>query len=264
MNIFLFEIKSSLKSTLIWILMLGIVAVGFIQVFPAFYSGSAELIKMLENYPKELLEGLDFDPNQFFTILGFYSFIAVYVQVMVAFQGFILGLQVVGRETKAHTMDFLITKPVRRSTILTMKLAAIVTILTVTNLCLFAFTFVGMSITGETFSMVGLVLVSFVMYLCSIIFASIGILLGATLRKLRSIAPYALGIVTGFFILNMMKGIFDDPWIQWLSPFQFFDKFEVISTQSLDPIFLAWSCFLILAMIGVSYLVYTKKDIHAL
>lgn len=264
MNIFTFEIKSNLKSTLIWMLVLCLVAFLFLQIFPIFYESSASLIEMLQNYPKELLIALDFDPDQFFTVLGFYSFIAVYIQLMAAFQGIIVGLGTMGRETRTRTSEFLLTKPVTRPMVFAMKVASIFTILAVTNLVLLIATILGLGVIDEPYSMGGLLLVSLSTFILQLIFASIGIFCGATFRKLRSIAPVSLSVVFGFFVLNMLKGVFDDPWIRYFSPFQFFDKFEIISTRSFEPVFLMWSLALIVLLVGSSFIIFVRKDIHAL
>jgi len=61
----------------------------------------------------------------------------------------------------------------------------------------------------------------------------------------------------------MLKGIFDDKWIRYFSPFQFFEKYSIIATKSFDSVFLIWSVVLIVGMLIVGFVYYVKKDIHA-
>ena len=60
----------------------------------------------------------------------------------------------------------------------------------------------------------------------------------------------------------MLKAIFDDAWIRYVSPFQFFDKYEVLTTSALDLTFVLWSLGLVIIMLGFSFIYFDRKDIH--
>ena len=179
-------------------------------------------------------------------------------------QAMILGLGTSGRELRLRTSDFLITKPVKRVNILSAKVISITLILVVTNIFIFISAYLGIkSVTPDVFSIQTLIYLSVSTFLLQWIFASIGVVLGVTFRRLRSIAPVSLGIVFGFFVVNMLKAIFDDAWIRYVSPFQFFDKYEVLTTSALDLTFVLWSLGLVIIMLGFSFIYFDRKDIHA-
>ena len=264
MNIFLFELKSQLKSQWIWILSACGVAYFFMLIYPAFYDNAKNLIDIFNRYPKEVLVAFGFDMNQLFSALGFYSFVLVYVELITAMQAMILGLGTSGRELRLRTSDFLITKPVKRVKILLAKVISITLILVLTNIFIFISAYLGIkSVTPDVFSIQTLIYLSVSTFLLQWIFASIGVVLGVTFRRLRSIAPVSLGIVFGFFVVNMLKAIFDDAWIRYVSPFQFFDKYEVLTTSALDLTFVLWSLGLVIIMLGFSFIYFDRKDIHA-
>jgi ABC-2 type transport system permease protein len=264
MNIFLFELKSNFKSTIIWILSLCLVAWGFMMIFPAFMSDSAGIIEIFKNYPPELIKALGFVPDQFFSVLGFYSFVLIYIELIAAMQAMVLGLGTSGREVRTRTSEFLLTKPVKRWEVLGAKVSAILFILIVTNLFLMAASYVAVNqVATVAFSLTSLVLVNVSTFLLQLIFAALGVLLGVTFRKLRSVAPVSLAIVFGFFIVNMLKAIFNDAWIRYFSPFQFFEKYAIIATKSFDNTFLIYSIILVLGMTLLSFIYFSMKDIHS-
>ncbi len=264
MNIFRFELKSNLRSTIIWIAVLCLVAWGFMMIYPNFLADSAGIIKLINNYPPELLKAIGFVPDQFFSVLGFYTFVLVYIELIAAMQAMVLGLATSGREIRTRTSDFVLTKPVKRWEILGAKSLAILTILIVTNLCLMLVSYISISqVADRSFSLTALVMVNISTFLLQLVFAAIGILLGVTFRKLRSVAPVSLSIVFGFFVVNMLKGIFDDAWIRYFSPFQFFEKYLIITSKSFETPFLLYTIFVIIGMTLMSFVYYSIKDIHA-
>jgi ABC-2 type transport system permease protein len=264
MNIFLFELKSNLKSNLIWILVLCSVAYFFMLIYPAFYANSTDLIEVFNRYPKEVLVAFGFDINQFFSAIGFYCFVLIYIELIAAMQAIVLGLGTSGRELRLRTTEFIITKPVKRLEIMFAKTASVFVILVLTNILLTIVSYIAISqVTLEPFSTNAFLLVCLSTFLLQCLFASLGILLGVTFRKLRSIAPVSLGIVFGFFVLNMLKAIFDDAWIRYFSPFQFFDKYSIVLLGKLEIEFLLWGITLIIGMILLAFVYFNKKDIHA-
>lgn len=264
MNIFLFELKSNFKSNLVWIIVLCSVAYFFMMIYPAFYANSKDLIEVFNRYPKEVLVAFGFDIDQFFSAIGFYCFVLIYIELIASMQAMVLGLGTSGRELRLRTSEFIITKPVTRLQIMFAKTASILVILLVTNILLTITSYIAISqVTFDSFSTQAFLLVCLSTFLLQCVFASMGILLGVTFRKLRSVAPVSLGIVFGFFVVNMLKAIFDDAWIRYFSPFQFFDKYSIVLKGNLEIEFLVWGIVLIIGMTLVGFVYFNKKDIHA-
>ena len=264
MNIFLFELKSNFKSAVIWIFVLCLVAWGFMMIYPSFLSDSAGIIEVFKHYPPEVMKALGFVPDQFFSVLGFYSFVLIYVELIAAMQAMVLGLGTSGREIRTRTSEFVLTKPVKRWEILGAKSLAILTILAITNVFLMITSYLSIAQVAQgSFSLNALLLVNLSTFLLQLVFAALGILLGVTFRKLRSVAPVSLGIVFGFFVVNMLKGIFDEAWIRYFSPFQFFDKYLIIADKTFETPFLLYAVALILGLTIFSFAYFSNKDIHA-
>src|SRR5271169_5845053 len=133
LNIFFHEFKTKLPSAAGW----SATVAGLILVFSIMFSSIAgqveSLNSILANYPKELLIAFGLNGVDLSTVLGFFSFIFLFVQICLAIQAANYGFSLVSVEESEWTADFLLTKPVKRTRILTSKLAAAVVCLTITN-----------------------------------------------------------------------------------------------------------------------------------
>ncbi len=80
------------------------------------------------------------------TVLGFYSFVFMFVQLCLAIQASNYGFGLVSIEESELTADFLLSKPVSRAQVLTSKLLAALTSLTITNLVVWVSSFAAISL----------------------------------------------------------------------------------------------------------------------
>jgi ABC-2 type transport system permease protein len=102
-------------------------AVG-VSLFP-FLAGDAELLRdMMANFPEDLLMAFGMNGTDLSTVLGYYSFVFLFVQICLAIQASNYGFALVSIEERELTADFLLTKPVRRNRILTIKYLAAFTV----------------------------------------------------------------------------------------------------------------------------------------
>ena len=83
-------------------------------------------------FPPELRAAFGLDALDMATVLGFYGFVFLFVQLCLAIQAGNYGFGLVSIEESELTADFLLSKPVSRAQILTSKLLAALTSLLVT------------------------------------------------------------------------------------------------------------------------------------
>ena len=140
-NIYIHEFRTRLKSVIIWSLSLTFLIVFFFSLFPVFADQAALMNEFLARYPQELRAAFGMDNMDLATVLGFYSFIFMFVQLCLAIQASNYGFGLVSIEESELTADFLLTKPVSRAQVLTSKLLAALTSLTLTNLAVWVSSF---------------------------------------------------------------------------------------------------------------------------
>src|SRR5665811_154750 len=133
MNVFIHELKSYRKSTIIWTLSLCAFAVIFLLMYPAFTKDVAASRKALAGLPPVFREAVGISLANFFTIFGFYAYLLNFLMLAAAIQAINLGVGVISKEESGKTADFLLSKPVSRASVITSKLLAVLSLLLMTN-----------------------------------------------------------------------------------------------------------------------------------
>lgn len=264
MNIFLHELKAYRKSTIIWTCSLMGIVIFFLLLFPSISKDYAEFSKVLEGYPEGVRKALGLELESFGSILGFYSYIFLYITLCGAIQSMVLGTSIVSKEVRDKTADFLLTKPVTRSKVLTSKLLAGVTSLAITNVFYYATVYMmADQVTTADFSGKLLFLVSITLFILQLMFLTLGILVSVIFSKIKAVLSVSLGTVFAFFVIGMVVSSDSSQTKRYLSPFKYFDSKYIIAHAKYEYSYVVVALGIILVAIVVSYLIYTKKDVHA-
>ena len=133
MNIYKHEFKAKLRSVITWSLSLALLLFIFTSIYSSFSASSALLNEAMAQMPPQLLMAFGIDQLDLSTVLGFYSMIFLFCQICLAIQAANYGFGLVSIEESELTADFLLAKPVSRTSIMTSKLLAALTALTITN-----------------------------------------------------------------------------------------------------------------------------------
>lgn len=264
MNMFLHELKAYRNSTIIWSLGLIAIVVLFLSLYPSFSRDAEEFMKVLEGFPEELRKAIGLSFETLATLLGFFSYSFLYIKLSGAVQAMNLGLSIISKETRDKTADFLLTKPVTRTQVITSKLFAALTSLVFTNLAFLASVMVMASfVKTEDFSEQALLMVSVTLLFIQLIFLSLGIMIAVLIPKIKSVISISLGMVFTFFILGMISSSTADKGLRYLTPFNFFDNQYIIRTLEYEGEFIFIGLSIIFTAVLTSYWIYGKKDVHS-
>lgn len=264
MNIFLYELNAYRKSTIIWtIALLALVAL-FLSMFPSISNDAEEFKKVLEGYPEGVRKAIGLNIDSFFSLLGFYSYSFLYITLCGAIQAMNIGVSIVSKEVREKTADFLLTKPVTRTTILTSKILAAVASLLITNIVFnVGSSLIASQVKIEDFSKNTFLLISLVLFFIQFIFLALGLVISILMRKVKSVITISLGTVFSFFIIAMLSSTSGDDYKRYFSPFKYFDTSYIIKHSCYENSFLITGIVIIIVSIVTSYFVYIKKDIHS-
>jgi ABC-2 type transport system permease protein len=264
MNIFFHELKAYRKSTFIWSVSLVLIIVLFMSFYPAFAKDAEDFKKIMEGYPEAIRNAIGFNLGNFFTILGFYCFPLSFITLCGAIQGMNLGTSIVSKEVREKTADFLLTKPVTRTTVLTAKLMAAFASIVITNIVYLAVTiFIAFQVKTDDFSLKILIMLSLTMFFIQLIFLALGIVISVIVPKIKSVLTVSLATVFAFYFLGMFSSTTGEEAKRYISPFKYFDTAYIIKHASYEASFLIVGAVIIILAITASYFVYVKKDIHA-
>jgi ABC-2 type transport system permease protein len=264
MNMFVHELKAYRKSMLIWTLSLIGIMILFLSLFPGMSKDIDEFTKVLEGYPEGVRKALGIELESIGTILGFYSYIFMYITLCGAIQAMILGTSIVSKEVREKTADFLLTKPVTRTQILTSKLMAAVVSLAATNvLYLIAANLMAVQVKTEDYSGKLFFMISLTLLFIQLIFLAIGIIVSVVFPKIKAVLSVSLSTVFAFFVIGMLVSAGDDGAKRYLSPFKYFDPKLIIESSNYEASYFAAAIGIIVVSIAASYVIYRKKDVHA-
>lgn len=264
MNIFKLEFRKKFKSMLIWIaaiLAWAMIVIAFIPTLVEEGHTFAELIDRMGAFA----DVMNINTDTFSTVLGIIGMYFGMLLIVFGIQSANYGFGLVTIEESELTADFLITKPVKRSKILTYKILASFAIMFITCTVYAAvsyFTVLGVSGDNEV-NKKALLLVLCSSFFVQLFFFSVGLLISLFLKKVKSVTPFSMGLTFGMFILDAFSRNFDIDIIRHFNPFSFFEANTIAQNAVYDTKFFILNLIIVVVSIAVSYLLYQKRDIKS-
>lgn len=265
MNMYRHELKALRNSALIWICVLAGVAALYLSVYPSIASDAESFKELLEGYPASLRAMLGIRLDGIASLLGFYSFIFSFIVLCGAIQAMNLGASILSKEARERTADFLLVKPVTRKAIVSAKLLAAFTVLAATNLVFYAASSaLALLVSPESFSQRSFFLINLTLFFVQVIFLAIGAAASVFFTRLKSVLPLSLGTVFGLYAAGaLLAGGTGHAAARVLSPFQYFSTAYILEHGAYETGYLILGAGIVAAGIAVTYLVYIRKDVHA-
>lgn len=264
-TIFRHEFRTRLKSVLVWSASLTALILFFFSIFPSFAEEAALMQEMMKKFPPALLEAFGMTKTDLSSLLGYYSFLFVFVQLCLAIQAGNYGFGLVSIEESELTADFLLSKPVSRGQVITSKLLAALSSLVITELVVWVATFIAIGIYGSNrdYDLAILVLVLFSMIVLQLFFLSVGLIISLLVKRVRSVTPYSLGLGFGAYVLAAFSGILGEVKLEYITPFKHLDPAYIVRNGEFDmPLMLLNISITVIALIA-GYWRYLRRDIPA-
>jgi ABC-2 type transport system permease protein len=264
MNMYLHEIKSLRKTTIIWACAMIAIALLYLSMYSGIAKDAASFKGLLAGYPPAVRAMLGISLDSITSPLGFYSMVITFVVLCGAIQAMNFGVSALSKETRARTADFLLVKPVSRTAIVSAKLLAALSMLLATDVLYYAAASTLVSIvaqssySGKTFFMINLTLL-----FIQLIFFAIGVVVSVLFNKIKSVLPVSLGIVFGFYFIGALIATGKNDGSRFISPFKYFDNSYIMKNSSYEAPYLIAGAVIVIVTIAASYFIYGRKDIHA-
>jgi ABC-2 type transport system permease protein len=264
MNIYWHELKMHLRSVIIWSASIALMILVFVSLFSAIAKDAAVLKETMAQFPEELLVAFGMAGLDLSTILGYFSFVFLFCQVLLAIQAANYGFSILSIEERELTADFLLAKPVSRGRILLSKFFATLTGLTITNLVVWisSFVFINLFRGGRSYEARPLLLLLSSIVVFQLVFLTTGMLISLIVRRVRSVTAFSMGLAFGAYALAAFGGMLGDVKLELITPFNHFDPNYIVSHQAYDPKALISVGFIVVSAIG-TYVLYQRRDIPA-
>lgn len=260
--IFKRELKINLKSFIIWFSIITLLMLLIIGIFPTMLANADSMSEFLEAFPKGILDVFGFDELVFSNVYNWYGTEGyTYMSLIFSCYAAIMGATILSKEESDKTIEFLLSKPITRSQIVSQKLGAMLFYLTLMFVGISSITLIGFTMV-DYFDPKLWFLLNIAVLIQAITFASIAFLISCFVIKSKKAISGALGLVLGSYLLFVMSVLSDKiEFIKYISPFEYTSSKYILSEGHLQYSYLAVMIMIICITITMSYKIYNKKDI---
>jgi ABC-2 type transport system permease protein len=197
------------------------------------------------------------------TISGYYGVMFMYLALMATVHAVILGSDIISKEERDRTTEFLFVRPISRARVITPKIAAGLACLIAINLVTWGSSQYFVDYYGKGSMSAGdLAVLMAGLFFLQLLFFFIGVVSAATLKRPKLSGSVATSVLLFTFILTIFINInekLDN--LKYLTPFKYFDAKNIMADGRLDPIYVLISLILITGMIFVTYRAYDGRDL---
>lgn len=249
------------KSFTYWTLGILAILVIFMLMFPAISQDAALIQQLLNNFPPEFSKALGLTNLDLSDALGYYGFLFTYILLIGSIYAMKSGVSVLSEEARVKTTDFLLVKPVSRNLIVSAKIISVLTNLVSQNFIYLFVAFIVLKLSSSnSFDFMVFILISLSLFLVQMFFVAFGLLLSVCIKRVKTVLPITLGVVFGFFVLQLLNQSLSDNKLAYITPFAYFDVPQIIKTSVYKPVFLVLDIVLIIIFTLLAYIIYNKKD----
>lgn len=261
MTIVKHELRQGRTPFFIWTCAIGFLLVVCIFLFPEMKSEMGEINDLFASMGS-FTAAFGMDRLNFGTLMGYYAIECGNILGLGgAFYSAFCAVNMLSKEEKNRTAEFMLTHPVSRVRIITEKLTAILIQITVMNLIIYALSSISILIIGEKIPWRDFCLLHLAYYILQIELAGICFCISAFIRK-GSIGA-GLGIAAVTYFLNIIANITEKAkFLKYVTPFGYCEGADIVTNGSLDGTKTGIGLTIGFIGIMVAYLKYAKKDIY--
>lgn len=262
MNVFKFEFRRVLRSSVIWtVILILFLLVLMTSVYPMFTDSRIEVEKVLEGFPPEFATAFGMYLDNIFSYGGFYSFCFLYVAIMGSIMAASLGLELFSREKREKCTDFIMTKPISRSRLFFIKLLVPLSVLLASNI-LYTAALISVCDLGKT-AVSNAILAGSALFFTQLVILSIGVFTAVYIKKIRSVSGIAMAIAMGAFIFTALYNIVEDEALHYIAVYKYFDVYLAFSEGRFEAPFVLTAAAIFLILLIASFLKYCRSDVHS-
>lgn len=255
MIIFFHELKRNKISLIIWTAVLSFMLGVCILIFP-------ELEKQM-GAMNDLFEGMG-EFGAAFQIESFLSYFAIECSEVLGIGGAIFAsitaINILSKEQKDRTAEFLLSLPIQRKRVVGEKLAFVYTQIFIHNLIVCLINTACIFVIGQKADILPVLLIFAAYFILEIEIASISFFLSALLKG--NGIGLGLGVPLLFYFLYIIANITEKTkFLSYLTPFSYTNAQEIANTNQLEIKYILIGMAVSLICILLAFRKYQKKDI---
>lgn len=262
MTIYIKELRQSMKSLLIWTCSIGFMMLICILIFPEMKNEMDSMSNLFSNMGG-FTAAFGMDKLKFGELMGFYGIESGNILgIGGGFFAALLGVSALAKEERERTVEFLLTHPISRASIVSQKLLSVISQILIMNCLVVLISLISSKIIGEELQMKEFMLLHIAYLILQLEIACICFGISAFIR--HGSIGIGLGLALALYFMNIVCNISKQAeFLKYITPYAYADASKVIPTSKLeiDLIMLG----VLFSMLGVTaaYVKYLKKDIAA-
>ena len=263
MRIYFRELKANFKSLMIYCgISLFFLTVGFAKF--SGYAENPELLEVMNGLPDAMLDAFSMNAFNLTTVEGFYGVMFVFIGLILSIAAVMWGSDIIAEEERDKTVEFALTLPVRRSTLIAAKTAVVVTNSIILGLFTWAITLANAAqYDPEPVFYEFVALGMLAIFIMQLVFLAVGVLLGAGIKNHKKASSIAISILLGTYFISVIAGLNEDfEKLKYLTPFKYFDPAKLLNEGRLEPVFLWLSLGIVVLSMAGAYLTYSRRDLY--
>jgi ABC-2 type transport system permease protein len=262
MNVLLRELKANRKSLIIWCIcmFLGVASgMGKYEV----YSAGGQNVDIFNKMPFSIRALLGIGSFDVTKMSGYFAMLFLYIEITAAIHAVLLGSNIIAKEERDKTTEFLMVKPLSRTTIITSKLLAallnslILNIVTlVSSVIMVAAYNKGADISRE----IEVFMLS--MFVVQLIYLSLGAACASLIKNPKVSGSLSVGVMMTSFIISKITDLTDRlNFLNVFSPFKYFNYYSIVESNNLNFGIVILSLLLIVVFLSSTYFFYQNRDL---
>jgi ABC-2 type transport system permease protein len=264
MNLFLREMKAHRKSLIIWSIGLIFMVVSGMSKYAGMSGTGQSMNDLMADMPKSLQAIMGTGVFDLSKASGYYGVLYIYLLLMGTIHAVMIGSNILAKEERDKTSEFLFVKPISRSQIVTSKLAAALTNIIIINLITLV-TSISIvvhysngeeGVIGEILTLIG------GMFILQLLFMLLGSGIASVARNPKRASSWSTSILLICFIFSIVIDLNENlEFLKFLTPFKYFDAKNMMYGGGYDFIFFILSIVFIGLFLVVTYVSFQKRDL---
>ena len=250
MNVFKREIKAGIKSFLVWTISVSAFISVCVFMFPQM-EGKMDSVSDIFASMGAFSSAFGMDRLGLGSLIGFYSVeCGTIMSLGATLYAAMVGSQMVGKEEKGRTAEFLFSMPIKREKVMVEKYLALTILMVAFHIICFGVSLLSIILIKEEIPMEELLLLH-TSYLVITLFIATICFSFSTINSMSNIGT-GMGLVLFFCFFNIMANITEKAdWMKYLTPFSFTDGADIVLDKKLDMKYI--SIWLVISLLSLIY-----------
>ncbi len=263
MNIIRRELKSNLKSLIIWCVCQSLlIAIGMVK-YSAFAETGDSINAIFESLPEAMKSIFGVGTIDLMSIGGFYAVFFLYFLLLGSIHAVMLGAVILSKEERDMTADFLLVKPVSRSKVIFSKISAGLINLIIFNIITTISSILFVGIYNKAASINDTILLMMAgLFISQVVFFTIGLGTSVITSNTKKATSLSTAVVLSTFMLSIAIDINHKlENLKYITPFKYFEGKTLLMDGRLDLVYILLSIGIVICITTITFVLYNKRDI---